>query len=465
MEIYQLQTLLKNRLLWLGLFVCVVAGFIWYFAYHGILTVSTTKDATLTITRLDSLDKPIISSGSLTTSLLAGDYHISAQTTKGATEKTITVNSFSSLSIDLPVSEAAPLDNVSNMPFYNIQETNTGFRALNTDTSQIDSISTNGTYSTMVSDLLFHSIHWTGDSIGIAVSSKQGIYTLAQVSGNNAVDIGLPDTTTRATTLSAVAAKTNYFVIQNNRLYSAAIGTKNFTFLTTVFPNSKLLSSSDENIVYLQRGSNALKLFVYHQKSKKTDQMKLDFVESPDSVTQTSWSPDGSRIAISSAGSATIYTPELKKVLTLPGTSIGETKWRSNDEVVYVSGKYVWTTSLSSNVSKAIGIAPDYAKLLHIFNSTGDGYIYMDSLATGELSIMRLPLNNQTSNTASIYLGESNMHKLSDNCNVGFINYTKTTVVVSGLFAPLTSCQKSVSNYLSAIGIDKKTVIIQTITQ
>lgn len=435
---------------------------IWYFALHGLVIVNSTNGSTVTISSMNNPLDSQKSTNGFFGGIAVGQVYIESTTGLGASETLRDIRPFSVTVIDLPVNKTREVEYVTNLPNSSFRPSASALRFVSNDTNKLIKISSDGSFFSYPTNTNVYQVAWGSDNEGIATGHDGNDYQLLSIANDTITSIGLPASGVTTTDLSVIASQSNYFVIQNNKLYTSPKSTLDFKLVTTILPDTSLVSASDDKVIYQQVGGARAKLYIYTISTKRTKELKLTFSETPETVSAASISPDGTRLIVSDSGVSTVYDTELNRQFILPKNAVGQASWKSNDTILYVGERYIWQYDLSSHQSKAVGIAPNFVKILHMYPDSSGKYLYLDGLSGTYMATLRLPLTeSQSANAAVAYLGESNMTELRNGCNINYINFTKVTLALTGQFADLDTCRLAVSNYLSAIGVDQTAVIVQ----
>jgi hypothetical protein len=435
---------------------------IWYFALHGLVIVNSTDGSTITISAINNPLDSQKSNNGFFGGITTGQINIEVTTAFGASETLRDIRPFSITVINLPVAKTREVEYVTNLPNSSFRPSNSALRFVTNDTNKLVKVGSDGSFSSYPTNTNVYQVAWGSDSEGVATGHNGSSYQLLYVANDTVTLVGLPASSVITTNLSVVASRSKYFVIQNDKLYVSNKSALGFKLVTTILPNTSLVSASDDSVIYQQVGGTRAKLYVYTIGTKRTKELQLTFSETPETVSSAAISPDGTRLIVSDSGVSTVYDMELNRQFVLPKNAIGQASWKSNDTILYVGERYIWQYDLSSHQSNAVGIAPNFVKVLHMYPDSSGKYLYLDGLSGTYMATFRLPLNeSRLGSVAAAYLGESNITELRSGCDVNYVNFVKVTLVLTGQFADLNSCRSAVSNYLSAIGVDQTTITLQ----
>ena len=442
--------------------VFVLLMTVWYFALHGLVIVQTGSDATVTITESDNATRTWSGAGGFFSGIPTGGIDIVTTTAFGASETHRQIAPFSITVIDMPVQKATEVEYVTNFPNLDLQASKTALHFLATDTNKLMRVDTSGTVREYATSASIYQVAWSSEATGIATANDGTGYLLYSVKNDGLSVIPLPDPAASTTNLSISATRSKYFVIQNNKLYSSPSDRISFTFITAVLPNTAFIASSDSAVAYVQSDGMKANLYVYQIDTKRSFQMKLLLSETPETASSAAFSPDGTKLLVADSGNGAVYDRSLKQLYTLPKNATGQSIWKTNSEIIYVGDKYIWRYNPSTSSADAIGMAPNFVNVLHLFPDTSGKYLYLDGLSGRYMATLRLPLDKGASvSTTGGYLGESNMVELGTSCTIHYVNFSKITIAATGQFADLTSCRSLIDSYISSIGIQPSDITIQ----
>lgn len=457
---------LLRRAVIVGAILLVTVPVIAFFATHGYVTIESEENTDVTIT-LESGQSVATNKSKIGQFVATGNYIASSTDQLGVARQSLEVKPFSITTIKLTVPkvpQAVPITNAQinslspgDIPSFILRPS--GF---------LTTISENGTFKTVVPDVMFKSISWIGNGEGYGLGTTDNVSWKAyHVQNGRASLIPLPQPAPYTSTVPfTVARDGTIYVVQSDQLYRKLPTSSSFTQVDSAEKIVDLLSATTNSIVGVHnKGSSddpfAIDLIHRNFVTKTTRTFPAAWSESPDTALHAEWNNDGSHLLIASQGNIKIYDHDGNEQLILPDATATSPRWVDATHILYGSKNAVMSYDITAKSATAVAAAPSYVTIQSLSTVEQDNYYIYGRTSVG-ISIYRV----KKGDTATIEkLGESNMQTLSESCELTYAGFTTPTIMYRSYDDKTTECDSTIRSYLTSIRIDPKDVtIVQSAT-
>ena len=455
-----------KKLALIGLGILVVIGII-LLLLRGFLSINITSQDSVVSFKLSSESKTYESSSNSWVGFIpAGDYRLDASNASG--DRTISMIHvtrfwFNSKSIDLEQTKTS--EALTNLPVVNYQKIDDNILYIDETSGYLMKIDQNSKLSTLDNSRQFNNINWMNSEYGVGITyDSDDVMKIVKITPTKISQIILPVSVNDNQNITMTNDKSgNQYIDIDGQILVSRDKSNTYQLLTLFNDKKRTIYAASKNSLLsgtaIEDETIRLNLTSI---GGKTIEKTLDIprIPSPDYQTNISFSPNGENFLVASAGNLYVYNKNLELVRQIAYESVRDAVWSDDDTVMYTLDNAIWQTKLSSGQSKVNYIAPDYTSVGNLeFDETNNRYLFTassDGLRTLYKTIDKTVVDQNQQIKPVDLLAESNTQKISDACDVNYINLNRLELVIKSQSFAKTICSAQVDDYLDQITIKNK---------
>ena len=250
-------------------------------------------------------------------------------------------------------------------------------------------------------------------------------------------------------------------VSDGNTVYIKKSSNSSFSNIFTASSNQKITSltvgSKDILLITKPRTSsgnaNTAKLTIIDINGHKISSGNM-------SVYASSWSPDGTKLAITSDGNTKIYNNQFKLITTLPDINVIGLTWYNSDTVLYSANNLLTEYNLTTDTSTQLASSTQSDQISGLFPDKKDGRLYiLTTTVSGGYQLLKINMSTNPPKEPSYYYTLGIIFpETTQQCSFGYSNFVKPVVIVNS-WKSKSNCTTSLSQIFSEYNLPSLPVI------
>jgi len=453
-----------------AIIVAVVAWLLYYFLTTGQINVTTNNQKnSVLITRLSDTGDPKKqsidtsdhtgapksyindSTGNTSVRVEDGVYLIKVSDNTGnSTAEIVTIHALDTKNVTLSIKPPTTVEPVSDRAATSLVATSSSLSYIDLTNNNLYTVGVDSDETLVDSDHSLQSIQWADSTYGIGRGSDNKLYV---ISGNSITPFDI--SSIHAADLSLIS----YLVLPDRTVF-VSDGSTLYRFASNGSHTTSYVADSGRRISLYAGDKKGDVLLSETDGSQKTDKTQLVAVSDSGSITKkdgevyaTSWSPNGSYIALSGDEVNAIVDPKLQKVANLPSGNVNSPNWLNDTTLLYGISNQLWMYDVTTGSSRVIAATDSADAITGIVPDHDNNYVYfLDHQGNGNYKLMRVGLRNQKISPTSIKLSVFLPNNV-DECVMGYINFTQLAVMVHGPDGSDSDCISKTQQYLTLYGV------------
>lgn len=444
------------------LLFCILALVYMVISYmtKGVIEVKTNKEINVVklfeIKQSGEIKQIKTAEGGMKARVSPGKYRISVENKTQGLREDVGVVSRKTTSRTINLNAVGLAEPVLPSGVFGLVGSSTEIRYLDTASKKLYKISGVGAPELINSIRAFKSIKWADSGYGVGEGIDNRLYA---VSGDVISVLAVPFS-------YSDSGEVRYSVAPNRKVY---VSKGNQIYVRDNAGNYKKLYKTQSNKPTLVAGVKQLAVLDMSDEKGVGEDSQGEHIltlvdDTGHSVSEEigpyeiSWSPDGTKLAISGDVTNGIYNNKLQKTGSYPDGNVNGIVWLNNSTILYGKGSSLWSYSLNSGLSGLIANVPFGGSVSSIYPSD-DGKIAFISAGRNSKS--------DKSELKKVYLdGGNSGGKLGvldvflpeeiGVCKLSYVNLVKPIITVGypgGLVSP-DACLKSTKGEVKYYGLD-----------
>lgn len=276
---------------------------------------------------------------------------------------------------------------------------------------------------------MFSTIQWADPSFGIGlIATGSTSYAVAKINRQAVSIVSLPFTA-KSTSTFAVSPNKIWYVCDGHTIYRAN-GDGSFTKIFTSKKDVTLGSATNDALLFIEKQKDATResdISILHiDGTKYTIEGELY---------ESSWSPSGDKLLVSSDETPGIYNTSFNFVHSLPEGNVVSPVWLSDSSVAFIRGGNIWRYDLTTGKSVVVSSIDSVIGTPSALSfDKSSGFLYLSIYRTGFIKptfmLDRINLGSQKLPDANIASRLSLVFPRVDSaCAINYMNFTSLSVV------------------------------------
>ena len=439
----------RLKIIIISIVVVLLLGIIALVAYPYLTTAqlsitTNSSDNTIAINRITPNAQSIDTenaTGSFSTRVPAGTYSIAVKNKYFASQQVVNVKAMETKNITINLNSIKDVEPVSSRSASYVVADNNSLAFIDRSNRSLYRIDSNNNEQLIDSTHGFSTAEWSDVTYGVGQDTNSNLY---KINNNTVTPIVAP---------FSYDAKTTYYLAPNRDLYIANGKT---LYISTAEGGFKQLYVSSQQISVITASNTNVLLGESNPEKKEGALVAVSRTGSTNKSTgeayRAAWSPSGKYLVTSSDVETQVVDAKLHKVISLPTTNVNSPVWLDDHTLLYGVSDGVWKYDVQSGSATLLASVGDVGQVSQITPSKDGAYIYISIQETNNtdglsFQLSRLGLRGQVSSVAVQKIKLLIPNTISS-CNLNYINFTKTTILVQGSLADKQTCLKSAQDYL-----------------